>query len=48
MKKEKYYDAEMEIIRFDNEDIITTSGGDGTGEGGSDDGSETGSEGGGV
>lgn len=31
MKKEKYYDAEMEIIRFDNEDIITASGGQGTG-----------------
>ena len=25
MRKEKYYDIEMEIIRFDNEDVITES-----------------------
>ena len=25
MRKEKYYDIEMEIIRFDNEDIINDS-----------------------
>ena len=40
MKKEKYYDAEMEIIRFDNEDIITTSGGQGTGDPDSEDGGD--------
>lgn len=35
MKKEKYYDLEMEIIHFDAEDIITESVGeeDGTGVG---------------
>jgi hypothetical protein len=25
MRKEKYYSAEMEIIRFDSDDIITSS-----------------------
>lgn len=25
MKKEKYYDLELEIIRFDNQDIIDES-----------------------
>lgn len=28
--KEKYQEAEMEVIRFNSEDIITTSGGDET------------------
>ena len=25
MSKEKYYDVELEIIRFDNQDVITES-----------------------
>ncbi len=28
MKMEKYEELEIEIIEFDNEDVITTSGGD--------------------
>ena len=34
---EKYTTPEMEIIEFETEDVITTSGGDGTGQGGSGD-----------
>lgn len=38
IKMEKNYIApELEIIEFDNEDIITTSNGDGTGQGGGSD-----------
>jgi len=33
----KYIEPELEIIEFDNEDVITTSNGDGTGQGGSGD-----------
>ena len=28
--KEKYQEAEIEVVRFNSEDIITTSGGDET------------------
>ncbi len=37
MNKKKYIDAEMEIIQFDAEDIITASGEDGGDDGDGDD-----------
>lgn len=41
MKKERYYDIEMEIIRFDSDDIITASlGGQGTGNPDNEEGEE--------
>lgn len=33
MEKETYVKAEMEVIEFENEDVITTSGGVDEGEG---------------
>ena len=34
MHKEKYILADMQIIEFENEDVITTSAGGGSGSGG--------------
>lgn len=35
--KKKYMTPEMEITEFDEEDVITTSNGEGAGEGGDED-----------
>ena len=36
-EKKKYVDAEIDMVRFEDMDIITTSGGNGDPQGGTDD-----------